>query len=724
MYLKFLILTVFCFLMTGTAGATTYWVAATGGTASTTCTSIDGTGDPGVYARTIATAVSCMVGGDTVIIKAGTYATDFDQDTPQTGAGIVLPSGISDLQRTIIKANGTDVVVIDCVNRGFDSADDHCIHLINKSNITFDGLTLDCSGIAGPCFQTNGTTNITLQNSRHLDSNDSSPGNTGSGTVNVNNRFINNEFRGTGTNSNNPLGGDHTIYLSRCDNCLIERNWFHGAGRVGIQLHFETATSAMQNPVVRYNLIEDSAANCMAITTVVNLEVYGNICRNNGEAGNTLQSSRAAITLGGHRSPYSAKIYNNTIYANGVKSGSTTACIQVASGFTATIRNNLCLDNTSGGVSQNGIGVDTANPGILIASNNISTIDDNLVVDAPNGRFSPREGSSLINGGVSTGLPVGFTCVSTCDQGAFEAPVFNSALIADGDNAKIRSTFTVPTQSIRNGVGLVGGLFSHFAVTVAGGASVENLLAFTQTVRADVSIGTAVTNGQVVTINYTRSSTNTLTDNLCIGGTYGICKNAEIRSTGVQSVVNNVAIGGGTPVLSVTHFQCLNIYSTTTSVETRGVQDADCSGRPGGYFAMAVLITGTIADPGVVTLTTYFNRDNGSYTPLTNAINFLQPGFGKHPESGFADGQSVAVAILTNPVATFVPGAVVGQEQSAPTIDLVQNSSTTMIIIGRIDPNTVVGSRFCFQPRRHDGTVLTYTVTPCLTVVNPGTGIY
>jgi hypothetical protein len=696
----------FFLLLVNPAKAVTYWVAATGGTGSTICTSIDGTGDPGVYARSIATAVGCMVGGDTVIIKAGTYAERFDQDS-----GLIsVPSGPSNSQHTIIKRNGADVVNITCP--GSTSNGDHqCIHLSGRSNITFDGLTLHCNNVGGICFGTQGTTNITLQNSRVINGGccGTSPvGNFGGGITNVNNRFIDNEINGIEGTQNNG------VYISKCNDCLFERNWVHNFGRQGIQVHYETATSTVNNMVIRYNLIENNDARCLFLSTVLNLEFYGNICRNNGTVGKPLLGSNATIMVGGHSSSYNAKIYNNTIYANNITTGGT-GCIAVSSGFTATVRNNACVDNLAGGVSANGIAA--ISTGVITSSHNLSTTTETVFVDASAGRFSPREGSLLIDQGTSTGLPAGFGCIGTCDQGAFEAPMFSSAVVEDVDPSKILVAYLLPSQSIRNNVGLIGGLPAHFNVVVASNPVAENTLTLVQTSRADVTLGSFVSTDQVVTIAYTRSSTNTFTDNVCIGGVYGLCKNAEIRTYSSQSVKNNVATVAD-DILSVVHFQCLDVYSTATNAITRGAQDADCTGRPGGHFAMAVLITGTGADPDPVSLKVYVNFNGGTFVPMTNAIDVNQPGFGSHLATGFMDGQAVAVAILSNPHAIFLQGAVIAQEQSSPSVDLVQNSATNVIITGRIDVSTVSGTRFCFQPRLTDGSVINYNVTPCLTVVS------
>jgi hypothetical protein len=693
--------------------ATTWYVGKDGHDTNNTCAEAQTITTPKL---TIAAGITCMagVGGHTVAIKSGTYAESFDQDTVGTGRINNIPSGTSSLLPTIIKADTGATVTLTCPGSA-SNANHQCIYLLSKSNITFDGLTFNCAPVGGNCFLTNGTANVTFTNGRLLDGTiNSLVANLGSGADNTNLRVNNSEIRGTTAGP-----ARQGFYISRCDGCLFERNWIHTNTAQGVQVHFETSTSKVTNTIFRYNLIENNGARCAFFSTVTNLEFYGNICRDNGDTGSALLGSRATVLAGTHSSSNTSKIYNNTIYANNVAAGATNACIQIDSGHTATVRNNACVDNLVAGASDNDVGA--LNGGVVTASNNLASTNEAVFVDAPAGRFSPRESSVLIDAGTSTGKPAGFGCVSTCDQGAFEAPVFSSAVIQDGDNSRVRVSFSVPTQAIRDGVAMTGGLFSHFAVVVAGSGATENGLILTQTTRADISIASPVTFAQVVTVAYTRFSTNTLSGNECIGGIYN-CLHSEIRTFAAQAVTNNVA---DIPVaaIRVAHYRCLDVYSTVDAPALRGIEDIACKARPGGYFAIAVLIEGVTDDPQPITFRNYVNYNGGSYAPMTNTIDAVQPGFGSHPSSGFMDGQAVATAIITNPHGCYVDGTVVAQEQTAPSVDLTQDCSTTMIIIGRLDRSTAVGSRFQFQPRRIDGTELTYNVLPALTVVNHAAGI-
>jgi hypothetical protein len=695
--MKSIIFTIIFVLYAIPSWGTTYWVAATGGTGSSTCSSIDGTSDPTVYARTIAAGLLCMAAGDTLIVKNGTYTERIASNQVKSGTAA---------SPTIIKSENFRGATLLPPNH-VDNSLDTVFWLSGKSWVVLDGFVLDGSNIDSPGILLNAasgivSTDITIQNNeiKHVFG---KVGDTASGscvTTGGGNRITirNNKIWDCGFA--NPAHS-HAIYLSGSDG-LVEHNEVFQSSSHGVHQYSEAG--GKNNNIIRYNVIYETNGPAIIIGSGNNNLAHHNIIWDAGDFEN-IPAIRAGTATGA--SGTGNRIINNTAYNN---LGS--ACISVGSAQSgAVVKNNLCL---VGAINIANTGTGT----LGIATNRLST-DTTLVVDALNKRFSPRENSTLINAGENiSGFSSGRFVDSLPDQGALEAPIFNSALIADGDNSKIRVTYSLPSQSIRNGVGLVGGAFSQFAVVVAAGGATENALTLVQTVRGDITVGTPVTTGQIVTIAYTRSSTNTFTDNVCIGESTN-CKNAEIRTYTAQSVTNNVLGGPVNAVLDVVHFQCLNIYSSVDSVIKRGAQDTDCTGRPGGYFAMAVLVSGTGANPDPTTFKTYVNLNGGTYIPMVNSIGTV-PAFGVHPASGFADGQTIAVAILTNPHATFVPGTVVGQEQSAPTVDLVQNSSTTMVITGRIDATAQVSSRFCFQPRLSDGTAITYTVTPCLTVVNIG----
>jgi hypothetical protein len=395
------------------AQAATYYVAKTGSN-NHSCSQAQSESTPKL---TVAAGVACMggVGGHTLIIKAGTYAEGFDQDS----GGIVLPSGPSSSQPTTIKRDGTDTVTFACPGNRVNG-EQQCIYLIGKSNITFDGLSMDCSMAVGNCFYTNGSSNIAFKNGRLFGATKNVPvANQGGGAQNRNIQVVNSEITAA-----NKGQRQHGFYLSRCDNCLVEGNWVHGHGRTGIQIFYQTATHIMQGGIVRNNLFENNDGRCAFISVAVNVEFYGNICRHNGNP----TESRATVLAGTHSISTGHKIYNNTIYDNTVQNGSVNACISVDSG-TATVRNNLCLSNKP----NNKVG---RNGGTITESNNLSSTDITLVEDAGNGRFNPRSGSVLINAGTLSGLPSGLRFVGSApDQGAMEfsesAPPPQSANIPD-----------------------------------------------------------------------------------------------------------------------------------------------------------------------------------------------------------------------------------------------------------------------------------------------------
>ena len=77
------------------------------------------------------------------------------------------------------------------------------------------------------------------------------------------------------------------------------------------------------------------------------------------------------------------------------------------------------------------------------------------------------------------------------------------ATVEDGDANKARVTFSVPSQGINGSVGLQSCTATDFAVVVAGSGRTSTGCSITGINRVDVTFnGSAVTNGQAVTVVY------------------------------------------------------------------------------------------------------------------------------------------------------------------------------------------------------------------------------
>ena len=116
-----------------THGAT-YYVAKTGSD-SKSCTQAQSASTPKL---TIKAGLACLKGGDTLIIKAGTYNEGIPIKT--------IPSGASNSSHTVIRAAAGEKVVINGVVNGAG-----VMLIYSRSFITFDGIIFDGSSVPGAC---------------------------------------------------------------------------------------------------------------------------------------------------------------------------------------------------------------------------------------------------------------------------------------------------------------------------------------------------------------------------------------------------------------------------------------------------------------------------------------------------------------------------------------------------------------------------------------------
>lgn len=695
-----ILLLILSFLLPFSANAATYWVSKSA--SSQNC--VNSATDPGAASSslTIAQGLACMSGGDTLVIKAGTYTEFINQ--------AAILSGISNNQRTIIRANTGDLVTLTGIDTG--SGLNGQIWVNGKSFVTFDGLTLDGGTTGGYLVYVypNGSTqnsfitfkNMEIKNGLHAD------GSSCFVIVGNNIQVIDNKVHdcdGFGS----PLGA-HGIYVAGNPtgvnfNNLIERNEVYniGLGSGGPESYCIHEFHGVPNPnnslVVRWNYVHD-CQNGIIIGSGTGNEAYGNIVVGPGSSGGYgIQIAYEGSNLN--------KVFNNVIYNTGF-------CMVMASTANDTIRNNLCMNNVQNSIVDNG-GVS----GLSASNNSFVTDDGSYVISAATRRFSPKESSTLIDAGSASGLPVSLTSLgSQIDGGPFEAPIFFSAVVQNATPNQVDLTFSVSTQGVQGGIGLQNCIASDFVVTVAAVSRTSLNCTVNGTGTANVTFGgAAVTAGQAVTIAYNRGG---LTDNICIGGLFN-CKNAEIRTFGAQTVVNNVS-GGGGMVWSTIHFRCFNWYGNLSSPTWFPVgipEDSNCTVMFGGKLAIAVGIdcTGTNCDP--TTFIWKWNRNGGAKTLLTDIATSNKVAF-FNPAPSVSDGQVITSTITTNPHSLFLNGVVIGKQSTQPTVDLALNQATQVLLLLQTDATAIVGDQYCFYPERPGDVAITYTKTPCFTVVNPG----
>lgn len=688
-----------CFLlMASTAQAVTYYVDDTG--SNSNCTTIQTEGTPGLtinFALDCAGAAGTEEGaGDTVIVKAGTYAELITNNIPSGSLGNLFVLKCETIRACTIQAPGAANELISMISG-------------SSRNIEINGFVIDGNNVAVDCLRTSGGAAGTHFNLRYLNNeikNCTQQGIQSSGTddVLVRGNFIHDIAAGSGSNA------FHCLYSSSFDrNWIIERNTFDTCSGYGV--HIYHPTNPPTGHIIRFNISRN-----METRSGVILYGSGHLVHNNILTGNALGGIRVATSAS------NAKIYQNTIYNN-------TVGIDKAGAGAAECRNNIVLSSAS----MTGCGT---------TSDNLTTgTAADIWIDPAAGDFNLKEASVAIDNAATIS---GFTthgCLDdtdeadgagTCDQGAFEAPVRLSAVVEDATPTIYSVTYSMPSQGARDGVGLQTCTVANWDVQVAGAPATENSCVVTGTGRVDVTLASAVTNGQALTDAMTRSAVPTLTDNLAIGDPNGTLWthffHTKSRSHTAKNGTNNVG-GAGGAAFAALHFRCLSWYADTSPTSTdwlRAEDDATnkCSIQPGGLAAVAVAIDCTGANCDPQSFEWHANRNAGAYAAMTDTASATAIAFAGVNAESLGDGEAISATILTDPYSSFVAGSVVGQQSSQPTVDLSQNSITNAVILIKSHADTEVGETYCIQPAKAGGatTTVTQTKTACFEVVNPAAG--
>jgi Right handed beta helix region len=341
---------------------------------------------------TIAAGLGCMAGGDTLVIRAGTYAEFIN------GNQIVSGKGSWDTATTIKAAPGEIVTLRPTTGGGGGDA----VWIYGRSYVIVDGLIIDATNVPvqGVRINVNGSTGssfIRIVNSEIKNVRNSNC----IGAAGKNIEIINNKIHDCGSTKL-----DHGIYFNG-DNNLAEGNEIYNSAGYGIHQYSSNGTDSYDNNIIRYNYVHHngdigtSTGSGILIGSGTNNMVYGNIVTHNVAHGIQV----------GYNSTTNSAVYNNTSYANRL------SCITILSSSTgAKIKNNLCLLNSRNEINNSGMST-------IHAKNRLST-DSALVIDAANNRFSPREGSALIDAGeIIPGFSSGNFVGAAPDQGAIEASI-------------------------------------------------------------------------------------------------------------------------------------------------------------------------------------------------------------------------------------------------------------------------------------------------------------
>lgn len=386
------------------AEAATFYVAKTGSN-SNSCIQAQSQSTPKL---TIAAGVACLSSGDTLNIKAGTYAESF------TSAQFVGKSGTSYSNATTIQAFGSDVVTA----RGviFNSpGTGNAIRYIVFKNFIFDG-----DGSLGTILQFGGGGNGGTVDHIKIDGVDafnpaSGAGNgfivsTGGGDgVGTDIWITRSKIHGAVCGSGNKPA--HALYISSPNN-LVEYNEIYGARGYGIHNY----SGNPSGNIYRYNWIHDNGDNgsCVSQTAWGILLATGN---NNQAYGNLIINNQQGINVWTDNN----LVYNNTVYGSGVGAQYSALCcyeaIRIDRGNGNVVRNNIVFRNAANRIMDNGTG--------SFVSNNLTT--DPKFVNPSGNDFRLQSSSPAIDTGVNVaptviadyaGVPMPQGCCY--DIGAYE----------------------------------------------------------------------------------------------------------------------------------------------------------------------------------------------------------------------------------------------------------------------------------------------------------------
>jgi len=319
------------------ADAATYYVAKTGND-SYSCSQAQSQSTPKL---TIQAGISCMVSGDALQIKAGTYAR------PMTNP----PGGASFSKPTTITHYGTDIVTVG----GWAPMNTTAVQYI-----VLDGLIFDATGLGfnEVVYIDNGANHIRLVNCQVTGS---------AGTAGIAlygsggyNEILNSRIHDNGLSSQY----DHGIYIHSPGN-LIQGNEIDHNAASGVSFYNGGVDMGPGNVVAR-NFIHDNNLGMFG-WDVNGVAVVNNVFYNHATTG--LSLNRAS----------GAKVFNNTITTAGGYG------VDISNSTSITLENNIVYNN-AGNISDLGTGTtkdhNLCNSGCAINANPMFVSSTNLAVQS------------------------------------------------------------------------------------------------------------------------------------------------------------------------------------------------------------------------------------------------------------------------------------------------------------------------------------------------------
>lgn len=682
--MKKLFFTLFLILIVVNANATTYYVGKSGSDENSCATAQSSTA--GNRKLTVNAGVDCLVAGDILIIGNGTYTETLRNQ---------IPSGMSSAPTTIKAENARLAILQPAISDGGQTitiTDDSWI-TIQQLKISGQSCTSGCTGI-----KIDGTSNnIEIIDNEvegaPTEHSDLITSRSTTDKINVRRNYLHN------TTGNTDSNGDHAMYMS-ATNMVIEYNDISQIEGYGLQI-YETTGQGGTNAIVRNNVFRGGTLKGAMVNSVgTAVKVYNNLVFGHTGTGFIERKCNS-----------NTQYINNTIYNN---SGIGFAASDLGINCPVLLANNL--------IASNGTNISNSGGGLTQTTNSTSAA---CMVNPGSQNFNLVESSACIDTGTviaasgnwpgSSGRYVG----AGVDIGAFEAPIRSTAVVEDAAKTKYLVSYSLPSQSTRNGVGLQTCTVGNWAIRDDGANMTESSCQIIGTSIVEVTTSVDLTSG-VVDDAMTRSALPTLMDNVAIGdpnGTHGTnFFNAQIRTHAATAGTNNIG-GGGGATFNVAHFRQINWYSSIASPTWKRIQDAAAGAQAGGRVAVAITIEGTGADPDSTAFELYFNTGGGDSaitdSVATNAIGFV------NDAPSFADQAAISSLLsgTTCPHVTFVAGAVIGKQTSQPNVDLSEDSCTTLIVL--LQTKSDASGTINIKPKLPGGTDISYGVTPSITIKAP-----
>ena len=340
--MKKILLTILLLLLVPNAEAATYWVRPAGTLAACTPSSTAPATDAG-YMSTINAGIACLSAGDTLYIRAGTYAESINKPPPGSSASAY----------TTVTGYSDEVVIVQPVNgNAFNlPAQDKTWKWVAYRNMVFDGThagagpdhgsgpSICCREFSGPQPATKMSTgpnfitfaDIEVRNFKstgmEVDAND----------ITIQRVKVHHNA------TDNFYGPPHGIYF-RAARSLIEDSEFYNNGYYGIHM-YDSSSGASQGNIVRrvkaynngFSTVDagfGTGGGGILIGSGANNRVYNSIAYNNGfpNGGAGIQIDHGCTNC---------LAYNNTSYGN------RSSGMQIING-SPTVQNNILANNTGG----------------------------------------------------------------------------------------------------------------------------------------------------------------------------------------------------------------------------------------------------------------------------------------------------------------------------------------------------------------------------------------